>query len=358
MAVEGLRMMVGGRDSTPDPDAFLRLVRAKLTDAYRLAGFLLQDAGEAEDAVQDALERAWTAWPRLREPTSFDAWFERIVANVCKDRLRNVANPPYLRTIGATRDWLLAIPAPCLPDGSCHVNDSAGPPQYSTDGVTWKNTDLPDGDIAGFAAGPDRIVLLLAPTGSQAGAPSTFTPYVSTNGHNWTKANMAAGMSEAVTPQAYFGRAGFLLVGMLPDSTGTQQLSGVVAGSWRSWSSRDGINWAPYEPTGLDDLRGYASVYGGSSGDAQPGSHTSDGIHWTKESTPPDAAGGFLSNGSVIVFPTGNGLFASIGDGVWHPLTSEGDFRWQPVNCELAVVPDGLICDSAGHIYHGVALGS
>ena len=82
MAVEGLRMMVGGRDSTPDPDAFLRLVRAKLTDAYRLAGFLLQDAGEAEDAVQDALERAWTAWPRLREPTSFDAWFERIVANV------------------------------------------------------------------------------------------------------------------------------------------------------------------------------------------------------------------------------------------------------------------------------------
>lgn len=67
---------------------FLRLVQPEIPGAYRLAGYLLGDAGEAEDAMQDALERAWQALPRLRAADSFGAWFDRIVANVCHDRLR------------------------------------------------------------------------------------------------------------------------------------------------------------------------------------------------------------------------------------------------------------------------------
>ena len=67
---------------------FVRLVRPELPGAYRLAGYLLRDAIEAEDATQDALEKAWQAWPKLREPERFAAWFDRIVTNVCHDRLR------------------------------------------------------------------------------------------------------------------------------------------------------------------------------------------------------------------------------------------------------------------------------
>jgi RNA polymerase sigma-70 factor (ECF subfamily) len=67
---------------------FVRLVRQQLPGAYRLAGYLLRDATEAEDATQDALEKAWQAWPKLRDPERFSAWFDRIVANVCHDRLR------------------------------------------------------------------------------------------------------------------------------------------------------------------------------------------------------------------------------------------------------------------------------
>lgn len=69
--------------------AFVRLVRPELPGAYRLAGFLLRDAVDAEDATQDALEKAWQAWPKLRETDRFGAWFDRIVVNVCRDRLRH-----------------------------------------------------------------------------------------------------------------------------------------------------------------------------------------------------------------------------------------------------------------------------
>ena len=67
---------------------FVRLVQPELPGAYRLAGYLLRDATEAEDATQDALEKAWQAWPKLRETDRFSAWFDRIVVNVCRQRQR------------------------------------------------------------------------------------------------------------------------------------------------------------------------------------------------------------------------------------------------------------------------------
>ncbi len=62
--------------------------RRHLDAAYRLAGYLLGDATEAEDAVQDALVKAWRRWSDLREPAAFGPWFDRIVVNVCRDRMR------------------------------------------------------------------------------------------------------------------------------------------------------------------------------------------------------------------------------------------------------------------------------
>ena len=66
---------------------FVRLAGRHIDGAYKLAGYLLGDAGEAEDAMQEALTRAWRAWPRLREPESVGPWLDRIVANVCKTRI-------------------------------------------------------------------------------------------------------------------------------------------------------------------------------------------------------------------------------------------------------------------------------
>jgi RNA polymerase sigma-70 factor (ECF subfamily) len=68
--------------------AFRALVGAALDDAYRRAAVLLANRIEAEDAVHDAAERAWRQWGSLRDPARFDAWFARILVNVCRDRLR------------------------------------------------------------------------------------------------------------------------------------------------------------------------------------------------------------------------------------------------------------------------------
>lgn len=68
--------------------AFNSLVGAALDNVYRRAAVLLNDRFEAEDAVHDAVVRAWRSWGSLRDPARFDAWFGRILVNTCRDRLR------------------------------------------------------------------------------------------------------------------------------------------------------------------------------------------------------------------------------------------------------------------------------
>lgn len=68
--------------------AYERAALAVSDDVYRLAGYLLGDADEAQDAVQEALVKAWRNWPALRDPERFGAWFDRILVNVCRDRMR------------------------------------------------------------------------------------------------------------------------------------------------------------------------------------------------------------------------------------------------------------------------------
>jgi RNA polymerase sigma-70 factor (ECF subfamily) len=67
---------------------FRTVGRHELDRAYRLAGFILGDAREAEDATQDALLRAWRQRRSLRQLGSAQAWFDRILVNGCRDRLR------------------------------------------------------------------------------------------------------------------------------------------------------------------------------------------------------------------------------------------------------------------------------
>lgn len=68
--------------------AFTTLAEEEIDAAYRLATLILRDAVEAEDAVHDAFVTAWRNWASLRDPARFDAWFGRILLNVCRMRLR------------------------------------------------------------------------------------------------------------------------------------------------------------------------------------------------------------------------------------------------------------------------------
>ncbi len=74
--------------------AFGALVERALPQHYRLPRVILGDPAEAEDATHDAFELAWKRWHALRDPDLLDAWFGRIVVNVCRDRLRRRRRHP------------------------------------------------------------------------------------------------------------------------------------------------------------------------------------------------------------------------------------------------------------------------
>jgi RNA polymerase sigma-70 factor (ECF subfamily) len=85
--MEGQLVVMADR-AQPVAAAYSRAAHERVAAAYRLAGLLLGDAAEAQDAVQDALIKAWRGWGSLRDPASFAPWFDRIVVNVCRDRMR------------------------------------------------------------------------------------------------------------------------------------------------------------------------------------------------------------------------------------------------------------------------------
>jgi RNA polymerase sigma-70 factor, ECF subfamily len=68
--------------------AFTRLAEVHLDGAYRLARAILRDPTEAQDATHDAYVQAWRKWSTLRDPSRFEAWFDRILVNTCRNRLQ------------------------------------------------------------------------------------------------------------------------------------------------------------------------------------------------------------------------------------------------------------------------------
>ena len=108
-----VRKIVGPADNLKDAaraEAFAGLVdRHALDQAYRFATLMLGNRTDAEDATHDAATAAADTPRRdelreshflpfrfgdLRESDRFDAWFGRILHNVCLDRLRSRKRTP------------------------------------------------------------------------------------------------------------------------------------------------------------------------------------------------------------------------------------------------------------------------
>jgi RNA polymerase sigma factor (sigma-70 family) len=71
-----------------DRFAFDRLFRPLYHDAFRLAVSILYDASLAEDAVQEALLKAWRKLHTFRTGSDVRPWFLTIVANQCRSMRR------------------------------------------------------------------------------------------------------------------------------------------------------------------------------------------------------------------------------------------------------------------------------
>ena len=87
------------------------LIDAHQDALYRAALAILGDAGEAEDAVQDAFLRCWEKAPDFASPDHARAWLLRVTVNGCKSRLR----APWRRR---TAPLLDAYPAAAPEEGT------------------------------------------------------------------------------------------------------------------------------------------------------------------------------------------------------------------------------------------------
>jgi RNA polymerase sigma-70 factor, ECF subfamily len=72
-----------------DQQAFMQLVEPHLPAAYRLAIGMLRSETEAEDAVQDAVLKAWRNFGRFRRDSDLRPWLFTIVANECRHQRRS-----------------------------------------------------------------------------------------------------------------------------------------------------------------------------------------------------------------------------------------------------------------------------
>lgn len=85
-----MRRDLVGAASRGDHEAFEVLATSAGDRLYAVARLILRDSDLAEDAVQEALVRAWQQLPSLRDPDRFDAWLYRLVVNACADQGRQL----------------------------------------------------------------------------------------------------------------------------------------------------------------------------------------------------------------------------------------------------------------------------
>lgn len=71
---------------------FIQRTRACERRLYRVARTMLSREADCEDAVQEALLRAWAKLDTLREEAYFETWLIRILINQCKTFYRR--RPP------------------------------------------------------------------------------------------------------------------------------------------------------------------------------------------------------------------------------------------------------------------------
>lgn len=79
-----------------DHEAFDLLASAAYHRLYAIATRILRDGYAAEDAVQEALIKAWREVRGLREPAAFDAWLHRLLVNACRDQVRRARRRPVM----------------------------------------------------------------------------------------------------------------------------------------------------------------------------------------------------------------------------------------------------------------------
>lgn len=90
---------------TDEREAFQAIARTHLARLYGMAKRLVGD--DAEDAVQEALMKAYQSFGQLQDRNAAGAWLAQILVNCCRDRGRSRSREPAVVDIESVEEFSL-----------------------------------------------------------------------------------------------------------------------------------------------------------------------------------------------------------------------------------------------------------
>jgi RNA polymerase sigma-70 factor, ECF subfamily len=138
-------------------EQFGRLAAAELRASYQLATRILGNRGDAEDAVNEAVLKAWSSFDRLREIDSFRSWFMHIVVNQCRNQLRHNKVLRMEPPVGDDHPAPDSLDGTSLRDVVARAIDCLGPDQRVAVVLRFWN-DLPIDEIARIVGVPSGTI--------------------------------------------------------------------------------------------------------------------------------------------------------------------------------------------------------
>jgi RNA polymerase sigma-70 factor (ECF subfamily) len=134
------------RAKAGDRTAFDALVESYAPRIYNIALRITGSRDEAQDCVQDAFIRAFSALRHFREEAAFSTWLYRVAVNVANDACRRLKSQPVLASELAGPgsddpfDRLRAGPFDRLPSTSLRAGRAGPAPDIATPGRgAWPN---------------------------------------------------------------------------------------------------------------------------------------------------------------------------------------------------------------------------
>lgn len=82
-----------------DHETFTTLVRQYTPNMYRLSYGILRSGADAEDAVGEAVLKAWENLGSLKKPERFKAWIMQITANEARKIYRHTKKMSYMESM-------------------------------------------------------------------------------------------------------------------------------------------------------------------------------------------------------------------------------------------------------------------
>lgn len=97
--MENEKLILIERSKNGDSKAFSELYALYANDMYRFSVYMMGNATDAEDAMQEAVFSAWRNIHTLKENASFKVWIFKILSNRCKTELMKKNKAPDILPI-------------------------------------------------------------------------------------------------------------------------------------------------------------------------------------------------------------------------------------------------------------------